>query len=93
MEHLIKLQASPATAPRGGWRETIVRARGEIERLLEDSPSLRPSVATVIARELPRARRVAAEALAQYGEQSLIDLSAISYSEAQVLGDWLPTPE
>src|SRR5208282_161285 len=60
LEHLIKLQASPAIEPRGGWQETIARARGEIERLLEDSPSMRPAVAATIARELPRARRLAA---------------------------------
>ena len=57
LEHLMKLEASPATKPRGGWQETIVRARGEIERLLEDSPSLRPAVDAIIVRELLRARR------------------------------------
>jgi hypothetical protein len=28
--------------------------------------------------------------LQDYGEQPLIDLDTISYTEAQVLGDWLP---
>jgi hypothetical protein len=43
LEHLIKLQISPAT-PRAGWRETILRGRSEAEELLRDSPSLRPAV-------------------------------------------------
>ena len=41
LEHLIKLQISPATDPRAGWRETILRGRSEAEELLRDSPSLR----------------------------------------------------
>ena len=41
IEHLIKLAASPATEPRLGWQATVDRGRGEVERLLEDSPSLR----------------------------------------------------
>jgi len=90
LEHLMKLEASPATEPRGGWQETIVRARGEIERLLEDSPSLRPAVDAIIVRELLRARRLAAVALVRHAEQPRVDLQAISYSEPQVLGEWFP---
>jgi hypothetical protein len=33
LEHLIKLQISPATDPRTGWRETILCARSEVEEL------------------------------------------------------------
>jgi len=46
VEHLMKLEHSPAIDPRGGWMDTINRERLNIEDLLEDSPSLR--------RELPR---------------------------------------
>src|SRR5712672_1067680 len=38
IEHLIKLQASPAPQPRAGWEATIKRARIAIEALLQDSP-------------------------------------------------------
>ncbi|MGA3401556.1 MAG: DUF29 domain-containing protein [Acetobacteraceae bacterium] len=90
LEHLIKLQASPAIEPRGGWQETIARARSEVERLLEDNPSLRPAVGATIARELPRARRLASMALTRHGEQPRVDPNAISYTESQVLGEWFP---
>ena len=40
IEHLIKLQASPASEPRAGWIMTIDRSRGEIERLLGEQPFL-----------------------------------------------------
>jgi hypothetical protein len=37
----MKLEASPASEPRAGWQETIAQQRGNIDRLLADSPSLR----------------------------------------------------
>ena len=90
IEHLLKLQASPATEPARGWRETIRRARSEIEVILADSPSLRREVADMIARQTSRALALVRANFQDYGEQPLIDLDAISYTEAQVLGDWLP---
>lgn len=90
IEHLLKLQASPSNDPVRGWRDTIRRARGEIERRLVDSPSLRRDVASIIGQEVPRARALVKANLQDYAEQPLIDIDAIDYSEAQVLGDWLP---
>jgi hypothetical protein len=88
--HLIKLQASPATEPRGGWRETIIEQRSEIERVIEDSPSLRQAVGRIIAKEIGPARRQASAALTEHGEMPGIDLDHVSYSEAEVTGDWFP---
>lgn len=88
--HLLKLQASPATEPRGGGRETIIEQRSEIERLIEDLPSLRQSVAVIIARETGPARRQVATALADGGETPRVDLENANYTEADLLGDWLP---
>jgi hypothetical protein len=90
IEHLLKLQASPASEPVRGWRDTIRRARREIERRLKDSPSLRREVADMVADELASARSLVRANLEDHGEPPLIDLDAISYSESQVLGDWLP---
>jgi hypothetical protein len=88
--HLLKLEASPATDPRSGWQETIVQQRGDVERVLADSPSLRPTIPTVIDKEMGRARRIAALALAGYGEQSRTDVGSLRYTAEQVLGDWFP---
>jgi Domain of unknown function DUF29 len=88
--HLIKLQASPAAEPRGGWRETIIEQRSEIERVIEDSPSLRPAVCHAIAKEIGSARRQASAALARHGEAPPVDVNLLSYSEAEVVGDWFP---
>jgi hypothetical protein len=88
--HLLKLQASPAAEPRAGWRESIAQQRNDIERVLADSPSLRPTVGDVIENELGKARRVAELALAEYGEQPRQHLATVRYSVDQVLGDWFP---
>jgi hypothetical protein len=90
LEHLIKLQASPAAEPRAGWQATVERARIEIEQLLADSPSLRPLVTSLIGDGLPKARRLAATALALHGETPRVDLQVLDYTEDQVLSDWLP---
>lgn len=90
IEHLIKLQASPATDPRAGWRDTIDRARSDIDRLLEDNPSLRNVVMALVVREHPRAQRLAGTALALHNEKPLVDPHALTYDEKQVLGDWFP---
>jgi hypothetical protein len=90
IEHLIKLQASPAVAPRNGWKHSIRQSRGALERGLEESPSLRPAVAALIANETPRARANAAAAISDYGEPARVDISRLTFTEDQVLGDWWP---
>jgi len=90
LEHLIRLQASPSIDPRAGWRSTIVRSRVQIAKLLQDNPSLRPTAPDVIAGALPAAREIAAEALAEHGEQPRVELDTLTYSVGQVLGPWWP---
>ena len=90
LTHLIKLQVSPAVEPRPGWKQTILRERVEVTELLEESPSLGPAVSSVIDQEIGRARTLAAAELAAFGEQSRSDPAALTYTEAQVLGPWLP---
>jgi Domain of unknown function DUF29 len=90
LEHLIKLQTSPALDPRAAWRSTIRRERREIERLLADAPSLRPTVPAVIERELASAREAVRDDLADRREQPRVDLAALSYTAEQALGTWFP---
>ncbi len=88
--HLIKLEASPTIEPRAEWRATIQEQRSEIEAVLADSPSLRPTIPGVIDNELGKASRVAALALAGRGEQPHLAAGNIRYTADQVLGDWFP---
>jgi hypothetical protein len=93
LEHLLKLDQSPATDPRRGWMDTIARERSDIEILLDDSPSLRGDVVRMVGDETKRAVRNATRALLRHGEGSpelIANLTAASYTEDQVLGDWFP---
>lgn len=90
IEHLLKLQVSPAVEPERIWRETVLRTRREIARRLKESPSLKREIPTMIAEEMTDMRALVREALAAYGETPAQPLDAIAYDEATVLGDWLP---
>ena len=41
LEHLLKLEHSPAAEPRNGWKASVVEHRGRVLRDLKASPSLR----------------------------------------------------
>ena len=90
LEHLIKLQASPASMSRAGWR-AIARARLDIAALLKQSPSLEASLDQVIAGELPGAKSVASIALSEYGETPRVPVEALTYARAEVIGEWFPS--
>ncbi len=41
IEHLLKLELSPADRPRNGWKRSVIQQRTALGRVLRDSPSLR----------------------------------------------------
>ena len=90
LQHLIKLQVSPALQPRAGWKRTIVGQRSRIGRLLKDSPSLRPIVPAAISDALASAREIARLELEEFGEPWLTEPAELTFSDDQVLGSWLP---
>jgi len=93
LEHLMKLEASPAVGPRCGWEEAVRRARLDIKRLLEDSPSLRRTADAAIARQLPDVREIVALVLARYGETPRVAVEALSYDADAVLGRFFPATQ
>jgi hypothetical protein len=90
LEHLMKLQASPACDPRNGWKDSINRARRDIDRVLKDSPSLRRVVADMITDETAATAKLVGQSLALFGEQPRVDVGYLTFTEDQVLGDWFP---
>jgi hypothetical protein len=93
IEHLLKLEYSPAAAPRRGWMETVGRERSDIELLLADSPSLGRETDRMIAEETARAGRHIVEALRRHGEATpdvVAKIATATYLRDQVLGDWFP---
>lgn len=90
MEHLLKLEHSPAKDPRLGWRETIRTQRSE---LLND---LTPTLHRELGDELPelygRARQDAEASLRDHGEDAAADAlpATCPFAVDQITGDWLP---
>lgn len=97
IEHLLKLQHSPAARAHAGWRRTVRRTRDEIAGLLEDNPSLRREVPALIAAVAPRtAKRVAIDLLERREITPAIAarLHGGTFHEAEVLEAWFPgTPD
>ncbi len=93
IEHLIKLECSPARDPRADWIATIGRERRNIEGLLEDSPSLRSEVAGMIGRETPSTIRLVVRSLRDHGALTpdiTGKVTAARHTDDQILGDWFP---
>jgi hypothetical protein len=90
MEHLLKLQHSAATEPRGGWERTIRRERADLGEDL--TPSLRPRIERGLARFYETAQIEAAAALRAHGEPAAADAISptCSHTLDQITGDWLP---
>lgn len=92
IEHLLKLQHSPAVEPRAGWLETILEARQDIDDYL--TPSMRPEIEADLARDYAKARAKAVLALQRHGEgEAAAELPvALPYSLADLLdpGWWPP---
>ncbi len=84
IEHLMKLDASPAVQPRNLWRPSIREARAQIDRLLEHSPSLKADIGRMIKPETDRARQLVKGSLEDHGEVSKVPLGALEYTADQV---------
>lgn len=93
IEHLLKLEFSPAADPRSGWRRTVREARAGIADILDASPSLRRAAAEDLPRQFARAAENAADALAAHGEDAdaLAALGPGHYPLDRVTDeDWFP---
>ena len=99
IEHLIKLEYSPAAKPRQGWRESIGAARAAIEALLEENPSLNAQVDVFIRSEIGRGAKLAIASLEGRGELDDAFRRALRtsphheifhYTPDQILSDWFP---
>jgi hypothetical protein len=90
IEHLLKLEHSPATHPRGGWERTVRTRRADLAEDL--TPSLRPRIEANLERFYEAAGIEAAAALHEHGEQAAADAlpPTCPYTLDQITGDWWP---
>jgi hypothetical protein len=90
IEHLLKLEHSPAREPRGGWYDTVLTQRSDL--LDELTTSIRHEVEPALPDLYHRARRNAATSLRKRGENAAADAlpTICPYTLDQITGDWLP---
>jgi hypothetical protein len=90
IEHLLKLEHSPARRPRGGWYDSILAQRSDL--LDELTPSIRRDVEPALPDLYDRACQNAAASLSKHGEPVAADAlpATCSYTLDQITGDWLP---
>jgi hypothetical protein len=90
IEHLLKLQHSPAVDPRPGWRDTVRTQRND---LLDDlTPTLRRELDGELEELYARARQQAEGSLRDQGEHAAAAAlpDTCPYTADQITGDWLP---
>ena len=90
LEHLLKLEHSPAREPRAGWRATVRAQRIRLRDAL--TPTLRREAESELAMLYDDARSLAEGALRDHGEDAAADAlpTACPYGFDQITGDWLP---
>jgi hypothetical protein len=90
VEHLLKLEHSPAKAPRAGWRATVRTQRIRLRDAL--TPTLRGEVESELAELYGDGRALAEGMLRDHGEHAAADAlpATCPYSLDQITGDWLP---
>jgi Domain of unknown function DUF29 len=90
MEHLLKLQYSPAREPRNAWRASVREHRRRLRR------DLTPRLRQILGAELPalygEIREDTAALLQDYGEDAAADAlpADCPYALDQITGDWWP---
>jgi Domain of unknown function DUF29 len=90
IEHLLKLQHSPALDPRNAWRASVREHRRRLRR------DLTPRLRQIFAAELPtlyaEIREDTAALLRDHGEDASADAlpPTCPYSVEQITGDWWP---
>ena len=84
--HLLKWQLQPEKRS-ASWTESINKGRNAIERLLEESPSLVPQLATKAIAEYRRARRGASK---ETGLPLTTFPEACPFTVEQITGDYWP---
>jgi Domain of unknown function DUF29 len=90
IEHLLKLQHSPAVDPRPGWRDTVRTQRNDLLDGL--SPTLRRELEEELEELYARARQQAEGSLRDHAEHAAADAlpKTCPYTPDQITGDWLP---
>ena len=88
--HLLKLEYSPARAPRTQWAEEIIEFRDQAQARIDATPSLKHHAPDLYEKAWLQARRAAEKSFALYGEMVMVP-ELCPYSLEQALApDYFP---
>jgi hypothetical protein len=93
IEHFLKLQYSPAEAPRYGWMESIIDARQTLFDKI--TPTMRREVETELERLYRDGRKRTAMGMTRHGEAEAVDRlpDTCPYTLDDICrDDWYPEP-
>jgi len=91
IEHLLKLEFSPAEYPRRVWKVSVLNHRREVEKALRGSPSLKAKVSEALTSAWRDARRMGLTGLDEDGVSYKDVPTDCPYSAEQVQDfDWWP---
>jgi len=92
IEHLLKLEWSPASDPRALWEQDVGKHRFAARQILDDSPGLRQHLQSSLDRCFAQARRQAVRSLLRDRVEPEILPDACSYElDKHILDpDWFP---
>jgi Domain of unknown function DUF29 len=90
IEHLLKLQYSPAQDPRSGWIDSVLEHRNRLE--FDLTPRLRQILQDELARVYAIARRTAERRLRVHGKDAAAAAlpATCPYTPDQITRDWWP---
>jgi Domain of unknown function DUF29 len=90
IEHLLKLECSPAQDPRGGWYDSVLTQRDDLLDGL--TATLRRHAESELPELYAQARKRTQTSLRKHGELTAADAlpTTCPYTLDQITGDWLP---
>lgn len=87
IEHLLKLEHSPAADPRRGWRVSLVEHRIRAQDLLAESGTLRREVGELLPKAWSTGRKLAVRGMEIHGEDASAVPADLPWSPDQLLDD------
>jgi hypothetical protein len=90
IDHLLKLQHSPAQEPRGGWYDAVIAQRSDLRDEL--TASLRREIEPDLPKIYDQARAAAATSLRKHEETGAADAlpADCPFTLDQLIDDWWP---
>lgn len=92
LEHLLKLEYSPASEPRAGWKRSVIEHRLRLPEILKENPSLAPQLPDLMRSAWEMARALAAQSVVDFDglNADILPTECPYQTDAVFDRSWLP---